>query len=78
MNDWFVEFKIRERDGLCTPVDPVISIQPDFIPEGNFWGPYHCCECAKTCANFGKTERQAWEIEHGTDDQSFFGFLGSA
>jgi hypothetical protein len=77
MYDWFVEFKYREWDKLYTPVDPVIPIQLDFIPGKNFGGPYHCKNCAIDCASFGKTERQAWEINHGTADEQFFGFLGS-
>ena len=78
MNNWFVEFKEREYDKLRTPVDSVIPVQFDFVPEGNFYGPFHCRECAKTIGNFGKTERQAWEINHGSDDERFCGFLGSA
>jgi hypothetical protein len=76
MNDWYVKFKEREYDKFRTPVDPVIPIQSDTVPQGNYWGSYHCCDCAKICANFGKTELQAWEINHGTADERFFGFLG--
>ena len=76
MNDWFVEFKVRESDDLRTVVDPVVPIQLDFIPETNFFGPFHCEKCAKTIGNFGKTEEQAWDINHGTEEEQFWAFFG--
>jgi hypothetical protein len=77
MNDWYVEFKERGYDKLRTPIDPVIPIQSNIFPKGNYWGTYHCRDCAITCASFGKTEQQAREINHGSPDERFFEFLGS-
>ena len=77
MNDWYVKFKERECDKLRTPVDPVEPIQSESFPQGNYWGNYHCRACAIICASFGKTERQAWEFNHGSDEQKFWVFMGA-
>jgi hypothetical protein len=77
MNDWYVEVKIIA--GVLYPYTPCKEpIQSDVVPFGNYMGPFHCKDCAKDCASFGKTERQAWEYNHGTDDEKFAAFLGYA
>ena len=77
MNNWWIEVKFS--NGYYTPFTPCKHpIQSDTVPEGNFFGPYCCPDCALTCVSFGKTERQAWEFNHGNDDQKFATFLGYA
>ena len=72
-DNWWVEYKVvGEYQVPFTPGKP--AIQSEKEPAGNFWGPFHCADCANTCASFGKTERQAWEFSHGTDDEKFFTF----
>jgi hypothetical protein len=44
---------------------------------GEWWGPFHCKECAETCGSFGKTEEQAFDFNHGSDDMKFGVFLGA-
>ena len=75
MNDWYVKYKLSKN--IPVPVDPVNPIESILRPEGHYWGPYHCRECALICGNYGKTERQAWEFNHGTSDEKFACFLAS-
>ena len=40
-------------------------------PNGDWWGPFHCEQCADLCGSFGKTEDGAFRTAHGTDDEKF-------
>ena len=44
-------------------------------PPGDWWGPFHCAECAVMCGSFGKVEAQAWDFVHGSEDAKFGVFL---
>jgi hypothetical protein len=63
----------QERNKIQTPTGKIIKF--DARPSGNWWGPFHCKECADICANFGKTEKQAFDFNHGSDDEKFCTFL---
>ena len=69
--NWWVEY--RDNGTPFMPLKPAIESKTK--PSGNFWGPFHCAECATVCASFGKTERQAYDLSHGTDDEMFGVFL---
>lgn len=70
---WYVQFQtVREFEVPINPVEPVFYETP---PGGNFWGGFHCRECAIDCASFGKLPEQAFLAEHGTDDEKFGAFL---
>jgi hypothetical protein len=43
----------------------------DEKPEGNWWGPFHCRDCAVSCAHLGMTTRQAYALWHGLPDEIF-------
>lgn len=74
MDNWWVEYKTSGN--FATPFTPCKpAIQSCKRPVGNYWGPFHCSECANVCASFGKTEKQAFEFNHGTDDEKFGVFL---
>jgi hypothetical protein len=77
MNNWYVKCKPNYL-GICSPIDPLVIMQFDSIPEGNWFGPYCCKDCANICASYGKTERQAWEFNHGTDEQKSWVFFNGA
>lgn len=70
---WWVEFRKTPKGNvpLIPRPEPVYSETP---PLGDYWGPYHCYGCAKSMG-IG-TERQAWEFNHGTDDEKFGAYLG--
>ncbi len=71
MNNWWVEVKPN-----WTPFIPCKEpIQSDTKPNGLFYGPFHCADCALTCVSFGKTESQAYEFCHGTEDEKFCAFF---
>jgi hypothetical protein len=63
----------------CAPIDPVIGFYSDIDLSGcqNMAGPFHCKACAETAVNFGKTPEQAWEFNHGADDEKFGVFLSA-
>jgi hypothetical protein len=71
---WWYPFKISR--GYQTPYTPgKPAIESATKPIGDYWGPFHCRACAETCGSFGKTESQAFDFNHGTDDQKFGVFL---
>lgn len=73
---WWVPFKEREIDHLCTPVDPVKPIQSDTQPPDT-WGPYDCLECALWAGWIGLGTERARARVHGTEDEAFFSTLGA-
>lgn len=76
---WWVEYKvvILGKVKYLVPANSRVSpVESNNKPEGNFAGPFHCRECAITCMSFGKTTVQAWEAEHGLDDEKFCVWLG--
>lgn len=71
--DGAAEFAVpADTDGWTYPVESAKK------PGDNFWGPFHCYDCADLCGNLGKTERQAMEANHGTPDERFCALLGWA
>jgi hypothetical protein len=71
MNNWWVEVHASG-----TPISPCKKpVQSDTKPRGYFYGAFHCADCASTCVSFGKTEKQAYEFCHGTEDEKFCTFL---
>jgi hypothetical protein len=68
---WWIEVYYDGRP--FTPCKP--AMQSEAKPRGYYRGPFHCAECANTCVSFGKTEKQAHEFCHGTDDEKFCTFL---
>ena len=79
LGNWWVEYKVTKKGSkeYFTPFTPCKPALYSLTrPNGNYWGGFHCPECANTCASFGKTEEQAWEFSHGTDDEKFCVFLG--
>lgn len=74
---YYAEYKITLTGGQRyeTPLSPKRIIQSPTKPAGNWWGPFHCADCADVCANFGKTTAQAYDFNHGSPDEKFCTFL---
>ena len=73
-NNWWVEYRMSGE--YKVPFSPCKkAIQSDTKPDGNYWGAYHCSECAHIRASFGKTEDQAWAFNHGTLEEQYGVFL---
>jgi hypothetical protein len=74
-NNWYVEFKLSgEYEVPFSPCKPPFQSEKKLLGR-NIWGPFHCSECAHICASFGKTEKQAYDFNHGTADEQFGVFL---
>jgi hypothetical protein len=71
---WWYPFKITPH-GYAVPDSSRPITQADTQPPGEWWGPFHCKDCADTCCSFGKTEPQAYQFNHGTNDEKFAVFL---
>ncbi|MCC7511551.1 MAG: hypothetical protein IT296_02760 [Anaerolineae bacterium] len=73
---WWYPYRLNR--GYAVPVDGAAkAIESPSKPPGHYWGPFHCQACADLCANFGKTESQAWLFNHGTGDEKFAVFLSA-
>jgi hypothetical protein len=68
---WWAEYRVSRNYQLPTGK----LMQSELQPGPCWWGPFHCRDCADVCANFGKTEQQAYEFNHGTADEKFCTFL---
>lgn len=66
---WWYPYKVS--GDYETPDSSRRPIQSQAKPEGNWWGPFHCEQCAIDCGSFGRTEKTAWLSNHGTDDERF-------
>jgi hypothetical protein len=72
---WWYPFKIS--GGCQVPFTPGLpAVESETKPPGNYWGPYHCKDCAELCGSFGVTESQSYDFNHGSADQKFGVFLG--
>ncbi len=68
---WWIEVQASG-----TPFTPCKQpVQSELRPEGFYYGPFHCAECALTCVSFGRTEKTAFDFNHGSDDEKFCAFL---
>lgn len=68
---WWAEY--TKQGGYQVTAEHIVKA--DHKPGPHYWGPFHCQACADLIANFGKTSEQAFEFNHGTDDQKFGAFL---
>jgi hypothetical protein len=69
---WWAEYRVTR--GYQVFVGQIT--QAETRPGSLWWGPFHCRGCADICANYGKTQSQAFDFNHGTDDEKFGVFLG--
>lgn len=75
---WWVEYKVeiyygKRVESILPYKKPIYS---ETKPEGNFWGGFHCFDCAIDCTSFGATPEKAYAGNHGTDDERFCAWLG--
>lgn len=74
-NNWYIEYgNMEEYNKVRAPKSPVTGNQFNVRPNDNWIGPFHCKDCAETCCCFGKTEEDAWNFHHASQEI----FLGSA
>lgn len=76
---WMECKPFTQKDGgiIYTPYTPCKdAVLSEKKPGDNFFGPYHCSDCAKMCASYGFSEQRAKEFNHGTDDEKFCAGLG--
>jgi hypothetical protein len=69
---YWAEYKVVGE--LQATLDHIVDA--DEKPAGNWWGPFHCFDCAESCANFSMSEAQAYAFHHGTEDEAFCATLG--